>query len=132
MIASWISGSYLKAIATVEWSLPVFRPAWTSSQPHPRRYSGSGSRKTTRARRPGRRRIPRSGFALRPTGCDPTEFLTDTTSEPETTPDRRRRLLQLVRALELAENGLPWLGPPNSAAPAGTGHLCGGRNVSVS
>lgn len=32
------------------------------------RYSGSGNRKTVRARRPGCRRSPRSGFALRPAG----------------------------------------------------------------
>jgi len=53
----------------MECGLPVLRPAWTSSrnvsprsQPHPRRYSGSGSRKIARARRPGRRRRPEAAL----------------------------------------------------------------------
>ena len=65
MTASWVCRSYVKTMATAEWGLPVFRPAWTSSKnvwprspPHPRLYSGSGSRKTARARRPGLRRSP--------------------------------------------------------------------------
>ena len=73
MTASWVCGSYLKTMATIECGLPVFRPAWTSSRnvwpsspPHPWRYSGSGSRKTASARRPGSRRSPSSGFAARP------------------------------------------------------------------
>lgn len=68
-------------MATADWGLPVFRPAWTSSKnvcprspPHPRRYSGNGSRKTARARRPGSRRSPSSGFAARPGRSEAAEL----------------------------------------------------------
>ena len=92
MTASRVCRSYLKTMAVAEWGLPVLRPAWTSSKnvwprspPHPRRYSDSGSRKTARARRPGFRRSPSSGFAARPAGCDAVELPNVITSEPART-----------------------------------------------
>ena len=58
---------------------------WPRSRPHPRRYSGSGIRKTARARRPGLRRSPRSGLALRAVGGEATGPPTVITSEPART-----------------------------------------------
>jgi hypothetical protein len=58
---------------------------WPRSRPHPRRYSGSGIRKTVRARRPGLRRSPRSGLALRAVGGEAAGPPTVITSEPART-----------------------------------------------
>ena len=117
MTASWVCESYFKTMAVAEWSLPVLRPAWTSSRkvwprsrPHPRRYSGSGIRKTARARRPGLRRSPRSGLALRAAGGEATGPPTAITSEPAriTTGSHAQRTLASVFTPEA--NVLCWPG----------------------